>query len=98
MSSNHIEVGKQWIANKFHEGAKELEVPLDSLEWRQNPGDMDYLRLSLLYAISGKQHIETFSLSDIEESTATPEVQARIEKRIKNLLQPFSSRPRKIGF
>lgn len=98
MSLNQFEVGKRWIKRKLHEVAQEFGVPLDVSEWRENTDDFDHLQLSLVYEISGTQHIEKFSRSEIDDSAADPTVQARLDNRIRKLLESFSPRPRRIGF
>jgi hypothetical protein len=95
---NQFEVGKQWIKHKLHEVAQECGVSLGGSQWRETTDDFDHLQLSLVYEISGTEHIEKFSRSEIDDSAADPAVQARLENRIRKLLGSFSPRPRRIGF
>ena len=96
--SEEYEVGKRWIRSQFHEVAKELRVPLGGSEWKQIGQDGNQIMLSFVYEISGTRHVEKFSRSEIDDSAGDPTIQGELKNRIRRLLEPFSPRPRRIGF
>jgi hypothetical protein len=87
MVIHKVEEGKARILSTLIEVGNELNVPLPTHEWKQQPEATVYDGHILVFHAIGKDAAIDFSFGDICDCTDDPTVLAKIKARLKGFLR-----------